>query len=159
MSLGNRNVDMESLSKDLTYSLENIFYPGSIAIIGGLDLWVDMLMDFGYPGTIYPVHPHQEEVGGLKVYSALSHVPDPIDFAILSVPASLFPQVIQDCAAKGIKTITSPACGFSEAEGSTPVSMPSPWAMANARSLTWAAFKARRWSALAPVTDGVASAT
>jgi len=106
---------MKSLSKDLTSSLDDIFYPRSIAIIGGLELWVDILLEFGYPGPIYPVHPQQEEVAGLKVYNALSHVPETIDLAILSVPASLFPQVIQDCAAKGIKAITSPACGFSEA--------------------------------------------
>jgi len=106
---------MEPLPRDLTSSLENIFHPRSIAIIGGLELWVDMLLEFGYPGRIYPVHPQREEIAGLKVYRTLSHVPEPIDFAILSVPAPLFPQVIQECAAKDIKTITSPACGFSEA--------------------------------------------
>ncbi|MBW1785715.1 MAG: CoA-binding protein [Deltaproteobacteria bacterium] len=83
--------------------------------MGMLDHWVNLLSDFGYRGSIYPIHPHRKEMAGLKVFRVLSQAPEPIDLAILSVPASLFPEIIHDWGLKGAKAITGPSGGFSEA--------------------------------------------
>jgi len=106
---------MTSLSGRLSSLLESIFHPRSVAIVGRSEPWASWLLKFGYDGVLYAIHPHSKEVAGLKVYSTLRDVPEPVDLAILNVPAFLFRGIIQDCAANGVKAVTSPACGFSEA--------------------------------------------
>ena len=106
--------------------LEYIFHPRSVAVvgasladlsdpmnIGGPTFWKDLL-DFGFEGAIYPVNPKGGEVAGLKVYPSLSDVPGPVDYVISRIPAQFTPQLMKDCAAKGVKVISIFAAGFSD---------------------------------------------
>jgi len=100
-------------------SVDGLFHPASIAIIGASSNpietgWVKRLLDFGYKGQIYPVNPKAKEIYGIKAYSNIRDVPDPVEYAILNIPAENTPQAMRDCAAKGVKIVHCYTAGFAE---------------------------------------------
>jgi acyl-CoA synthetase (NDP forming) len=103
--------------------LEFLFHPQSIAIVGtpsdptdvqGAGVFLDALISFGYRGDIYPVNPRASEIMSLKTYPDLMSVPKSPDYVICCLPASLTPQLMKDCAARGVKAISMYTAGFSE---------------------------------------------
>lgn len=55
--------------------------------------------------TVYPIHPAQPEVEGLKTYASVLDVPQPIDVATFYVSPAVGLKVIEECAQKGIKRV------------------------------------------------------
>jgi acyl-CoA synthetase (NDP forming) len=108
------------LSQESKHPLDQIFHPRSIAIVGASASgppeasWVARLLKFGYAGRIYPINPKATEISGLKAYPSVRDVPDAIDYAIFNIPARLTPQIMEDCAAKGVKVAHIFTAGFSE---------------------------------------------
>jgi len=101
------------------HPLEEIFHPKSIAIVGASSGepesgWPARLLDFGYSGHLYPVNPHAAEINGLKAYSTIRDIPGSVDYAIFNIPARLTPQIMEDCAVKGVKVVHIYTAGFSE---------------------------------------------
>ncbi len=101
------------------HPLEEIFHPKSIAIVGASSSepetgWPARLLDFGYSGHLYPVNPRATEVNGLKAYPTVRDIPGSVDYAIFNIPARLTPQIMEDCAAKGVKVVHIYTAGFSE---------------------------------------------
>lgn len=102
--------------------LEMFFSPGSLAIVGaarepgklGYDV-LNNLMQYGYKGKIYPINPKATEILGLKSYPTVLDVPEPIDLAVIVVPARFVPDVIRQCGQKGIKGAIIISAGFKEA--------------------------------------------
>jgi acyl-CoA synthetase (NDP forming) len=76
------------------------------------------MIRMGYP-AIYPVHPREKELLGLKAYPGIKEIPVDIDLAISLVPRSEVLQVVRDCAVKGVKGLILFTSGFKEkdAEG------------------------------------------
>ena len=107
-------------SSDLTVELDRLFNPESIAVVGvprGLKtgkLFLMALLDQGYPGPIYPVHPHAAEIDGLKAYPSVSAIPGPVDLAIVLVPHQDVLPVVRECAAKGVKGAILFTAGYKE---------------------------------------------
>ncbi len=116
-------------------SLDNIFNPRSIAVVGATEGFIPAsnnpgmptasfnahtqivlytLIDWGYPGKIYPVNTKGEEVRGLKVYRSLQDIPGPVDYVICIIPADATPGLVQDCVAKGVKGLHLYTAGFAE---------------------------------------------
>jgi acyl-CoA synthetase (NDP forming) len=98
---------------------DKLFHPASIAIIGASSSasetgWVKRLRDFGYPGRIYPINPKVKEIQGLTAYANIRDVPDPVDYAILNIPAASTPQAMRDCGAKCVHFVHCYTAGFSE---------------------------------------------
>jgi len=88
------------------------FRPNGIAIVGASDepyssghMFMYHLLNYGYPGNIYPVNPNKQTVFGLKVYPDLISIPDPVDYVICCLPASKIPDLLIDGSAKGVKLI------------------------------------------------------
>lgn len=108
------------MSQENRHPLDDIFHPKSVAIVGASTSgppeagWVARLLRFGYSGRIYPINPRATEISGLKAYPSIRDIPDAVDFAIFNVPARFTPQVMQDCAAKGVKVVHIFTAGFSE---------------------------------------------
>ncbi|MFC2040871.1 CoA-binding protein [Chloroflexota bacterium] len=93
-------------------SLEALFTPHSIAVVGASAnprkqgyRYMKQLLDFGFKGTIYPVNSRGGEILGHKAYSSVSVIPGPVDYVISTVPAEHVPQLIHDCARKGVKIL------------------------------------------------------
>ena len=67
-----------------------------------------------FPGQIYPVNNKRGEVQGLKAYSTVSAIPNPVDLAVITVPALQVPKVMQECGEKGIPLVVVITAGFKE---------------------------------------------
>lgn len=102
-------------------SLDHLFRPGSIAVIGASSnaakiggLPVAFLLANGFAGKIYPINPKAGEVQGLKAYPSIRDVPDNIDLAIVAVPAALVGQAVEDIIAAGVRGVVMFSSGFAE---------------------------------------------
>lgn len=107
-------------------NLDYLFHPESIAIAGvadNLTIWnagrgfMQILMDAGFKGKIYPINPIGGEVFGSKIYPSIKDIPGNVDYVISAIPARYTPQLVADCATKGVKAIQFFTSGFSEIEG------------------------------------------
>jgi acetyltransferase len=96
----------------------DIFYPTSVAIFGSSArrgyYWIYSLIDNGFDGAIYPIHPTRKSGAGLPFYKNVNDVPGLIDYAIVAVPARFVMDVIKDCVKKKIKFVHIFTSGFSE---------------------------------------------
>ena len=111
----------KALQKDLHDSLRPIFYPAGIVVVGasakpgklGFRI-VQNLVDFGYEGKLYPVHPTAESIYGCKAFPSVDDLPEAIDRAIVAIGAKGVPEALRQCAAKGVKAAQVLTAGFAE---------------------------------------------
>ncbi len=68
-----------------------------------------------FKGPIYPVHPKEKEVLGLKAYRSVSDLPETPDLAVIVLPTAIVNQVLEACGKKGIKHAVVVSAGFREA--------------------------------------------
>jgi len=75
-----------------------IFQPRGIAVIGASNdpaklgcSTMKNILGGGYRGKVYPINPKGEEIMGLKSYRDILEVPDPVDVAIVVIPAKFIP--------------------------------------------------------------------
>jgi acyl-CoA synthetase (NDP forming) len=117
--LGERPLTEESDPLAIDY----IFHPRSVAVVGpspqlglaGMGAsFVLALQDIGFEGGLYPVNPKHQDVLGLKCYPSLLDIPGPVDHVIFSVPVQAVLDVVEDCVAKGVKSMHFFTAGFSE---------------------------------------------
>ncbi len=99
-----------------------IFYPRAIAFVGAssqLGKWGNLLVSNtisgGYKGRIYLVNPKGERIANRDTYRSLLDIPDPVDLAVVTVPADRVLELIPQCRAKGIHHMVLISSGFSEA--------------------------------------------
>ncbi len=102
-------------------SYERIFYPRSLAVIGASDsplkfggLFLKALFDHGYKGRIFPVNPKAGTIQGLQAYPQVEDIPEPVDFAVITVPSHLVKTSVEGCVRKGIKGAEILSSGFRE---------------------------------------------
>lgn len=109
---------MQSASR---HPLDVMFAPKTVAVVGATEkpgsvgrtlLWNLISSPFG--GTVFPVNPRRSNVLGIKAYSSLAEVPEPVDLAVIATPAATVPQVVRDCVAAGVKGAIVVSAGFRE---------------------------------------------
>ncbi len=101
--------------------LDFLFHPRSIAVAGasadpenrGHD-FIEALIQQGYRGEIYAVHPQAPEVLGKPGYPSVLDIPGPVDHVISSVPASSALRLVDESARKGVRSITFFTARFGE---------------------------------------------
>ena len=109
------------MSNRMYDELKPLFSPRSIAIIGasntpgkwGNDMVVRPLQS-SFRGPIYPINPKAKEIAGLVAYPNIKEVPDPVDMAVITIPAPQVPDAVRDCAAKGVRAMVVISAGFAE---------------------------------------------
>jgi acetyltransferase len=101
--------------------LKPFFAPRGVAIIGAsaspAKLSFGILRNltlYGYTGQIAPVNPKEDQILGYKSYPDIISVPDPVDLAVIVLPAPLTPGVMEDCGNRGLKTVIVITGGFKE---------------------------------------------
>ena len=101
-------------------ALERLLSPRSIAMVGasnnpnGLGGMVFANLKRSFKGPLHPVHPSDPEVMGLPAHRALSALSEPVDLAVIAVPALATPEVIAQAAALGCGGAAVLSAGFAE---------------------------------------------
>lgn len=100
-------------------SLDFMFHPRSVAVPGastkdGPGSFIAAMKEMGFKGDLYPVNPKAEEIQGLKCYPTLTAIPGHVDHVISSVPLRFVEGLMEECIAKGVKTVHFFTAGFSE---------------------------------------------
>lgn len=101
--------------------LERLLNPGSIAIIGasheerrpgGQPLHA--LTHYGYSGKVFAVNPRYTDIKGVACYPHVKALPETVDLAIVALPASEVPRILEECGAAGIRNALVLSAGFRE---------------------------------------------
>ncbi len=106
--------------------IDAILRPRSVAIVGasrredsiGREI-LRNLIQFGFDGPVYPVHPKTGHVLSMRAWPTVDAIPDPVDLAVLVVPRDQVLGVVEACARKGVRGLVVISAGFREigAEG------------------------------------------
>ena len=104
-------------------SLDALFSPRSVAVLGvsrnpaklGYKL-LENVKAYGYGGRIYPVNPSGERILDLPSVTSVAALPEPVDLALVSLPASAVADAIVDLAARGAKAAVILSSGFGEVD-------------------------------------------
>src|SRR5262245_19307515 len=105
-------------------SLSAILSPRSIAVVGasrqatsiGREI-LHNLIDYGFCGPIFPVNPEASSIHSMKCYPSLRDIPDPVDLAVVVVPKTVVPRVVDDAIASGVRALVVITAGFREVGG------------------------------------------
>ena len=102
-------------------SLDMFFKPRSIAIIGASSHPLSIanqimtnLVEYGFKGPIYPVHPRHASIRDIPAYPSIEKVPGDVDLAHVIVRNTMVPDVVRQCGRKGVKGVIVNASGFKE---------------------------------------------
>ena len=104
--------DVVKAGENLFRSAVSTLQPASLAIVGASERarWPSEifknLREFGFPGRIALVNPRQHEVFGQRCFASLRDLPEPVDHALVIVPAAAVPNVLLDAEAGGVKSAT-----------------------------------------------------
>lgn len=84
--------------------LHKITAPNSIVIFGASNNYATMgtgilasLLELDFKGPIFPVHPKEKRIAGLKAFASLDAVPGIPDLAIVVLPTTMVPETIESC--------------------------------------------------------------
>jgi acetyl coenzyme A synthetase (ADP forming)-like protein len=102
-------------------SLDAIFHPKSVAVVGasrrpgsiGHEVFRNLLAA-GFAGTVYPVNPAAHSVVAVRAYPAVSAIGEPIDLAVIVVPALAVLDAARDSLDAGVRGLVVISAGFAE---------------------------------------------
>ena len=101
--------------------LRAFFRPRGIAVIGASTKPTALgyavarnLLQGGYPGAVHLVNPKGGMLFGRPLYPSVLEVPDPVDLAVVIVPAAIVPTVVEQVGQRGIPAAIVQAGGFAE---------------------------------------------
>jgi acetyl-CoA synthetase (ADP-forming) len=102
--------------------IEKLFRPRTIAVVGASrnlqkvgGTTLKNILKNNFKGKVYAVNPKAKEIMGVPSYPSLLDIPDEIDHVVVSVPADLVPEVIEQAGKKGVKVASVITAGFKEA--------------------------------------------
>ncbi len=105
--------------------LNGLFCPESVAVIGASNSFdklgyhvMKSLVEGRYAGRIFPVNPRGGEIWGLSSHASLGAIPEPVDLAVIAVPAKFVPETLHECGKKRVKGVVMITAGFREIEDS-----------------------------------------
>ncbi len=103
------------------HSLENIFNPQRIALIGVTanpksvgGKVLSNLVGSGFRGVVFPVNPDFEAVMGIPCFPELAKLPRRVDVGVICAPAVQVPALVRACGEAGIPGVVIVSAGFRE---------------------------------------------
>jgi len=112
---------IESIEASPLYHIAN---PKSIVVFGasnsitsmGTSL-LDSVLNLGFEGDIYPIHPKENRVQNLKAYRSVLDLPSVPDLALIVLPTRIVTEALDACGRKGIRYAIVISGGFKEVGG------------------------------------------
>ncbi|MGO4339919.1 acetate--CoA ligase family protein [Labrys sp. KB_33_2] len=102
-------------------AMNRIMRPEAVAVIGASsedgkigNSVMKNLINGGYKGQIYPIHPKADEILGYKAYKSVKDVPGTIDTAVFAIPAKFVAGALIECGEKAIPGAVLIPSGFAE---------------------------------------------
>lgn len=102
-------------------SLTPFFSPRGVVLIGASQdasklgyVLASNLVNCGYPGVVHFVNPKGGRLFDRPIYPKVSEVPDPVDLAIILLPAPIVPESLRECGERGIPAAIISSGGFRE---------------------------------------------
>ena len=106
---------------DIVTAMNRIMRPNSVAVIGASaedgkigNSVMKNLINGGYQGDIYPIHPKAAEIMGHKAFKSVKDVPGNIDVAVFAIPAKFVAGALVECGEKKIPGAVLIPSGFAE---------------------------------------------
>jgi acetyl coenzyme A synthetase (ADP forming)-like protein len=106
---------------DIVRQMNRIMKPKSVAVIGASaengkigNSVMKNLINGGYQGEIYPIHPKADEIMGKKVYKSVKDIPGEVDIAVFAIPASLVAGALIECGEKKVVGAILIPSGYAE---------------------------------------------
>ncbi len=107
--------------EEILRAMNRIMRPEAIAVIGASaedgkigNSVMKNLINGGFEGKIYPIHPKLPEVMGRKAYRSVKEVAGEIDVAVFAIPAPLVAGALKECGEKKIPGAVLIPSGFAE---------------------------------------------
>src|SRR5579863_2189323 len=101
--------------------MNRIMKPDAVAVIGASaesgkigNSVMKNLIDGGYQGEIYPIHPSASEILGKKAFKSVKDVPATIDVAVFAIPAKFVAHALTEVGEKKIPGAVLIPSGFAE---------------------------------------------
>ena len=105
----------------IVQQMNRIMKPDAVAVIGASaedgkigNSVMKNLINGGYQGAIYPIHPQAESILGKKAYKSVKDVPGNIDIAVFCIPAKFVAQALSEVGEKKIPGAILIPSGFAE---------------------------------------------
>src|SRR5262249_4329146 len=99
--------------------LEAIFAPHSVAIVGASPdpsklghRVLRNVIDNGYAGHVFPIHPTAPTILGLPAFPSVRAVPEPVELAVIVVPSQAVLPVVEECGKHGVHGLVVITAGF-----------------------------------------------
>ncbi|HYS36983.1 MAG TPA: GNAT family N-acetyltransferase, partial [Pseudonocardiaceae bacterium] len=100
-------------------SLRAILRPQSVVVVGagrrrgsvGYAV-LENIKTGGYPGRLYAVNPHAEEILGVPTFPTVTDLPANCDLAVVCVPAGAVPEVAEHCGRRGVRAMVVISAGI-----------------------------------------------
>jgi acetyl coenzyme A synthetase (ADP forming)-like protein len=106
---------------DIVRQMNRIMKPKSVAVIGASaetgkigNSVMKNLINGGYKGEIYPIHPKADEIMGKKVYKSVKDVPGEVDIAVFAIPANFVAAALVECGEKKVVGAILIPSGYAE---------------------------------------------
>ena len=106
---------------DIVRQMNRIMKPKAVAVIGASaengkigNSVMKNLINGGYKGEIYPIHPKADEIMGKKVYKSVKDIPGEVDIAVFAIPASLVAGALIECGEKKVVGAILIPSGYAE---------------------------------------------
>jgi acetyl coenzyme A synthetase (ADP forming)-like protein len=102
-------------------SVARVLRPESIAVVGasrregsiGNAVFRNVIRS-GFTGVVHPVNPNADSVAGVKAYPSITAIGDPIDLAVIVVPAEHVPGIVEEAGDAGVRAAVVISSGFAE---------------------------------------------
>ncbi len=105
----------------IVQQMNRIMQPDAVAVIGASaedgkigNSVMKNLINGGYTGAIYPVHPSASEILGRKAYRSIRDIPGPVDVAVYAIPARFIAPALVEAGEKKVSGAILIPSGFAE---------------------------------------------
>jgi acetate---CoA ligase (ADP-forming) len=105
----------------VTASLAPFFEPQSVAVVGASRRRETVggrifrnVVEGEFTGVVYPVNLRGEPVAGFRGYRSVEEIPDPVDLAVIALPAGAVLEAAEQALRRGVHALVVISAGFAE---------------------------------------------